>query len=58
MSTLTAHLTARATRIPIGGGLWLDADVTTPPDATGVVLFAHGSGCGRLSPATATSPRN
>jgi pimeloyl-ACP methyl ester carboxylesterase len=34
----------------IGEGMWLDADVTTPPAAKGVVLFAHGSGSGRFSP--------
>ncbi|MGZ8709725.1 MAG: dienelactone hydrolase family protein [Thermoanaerobaculia bacterium] len=50
MSTLTSHLETTATRIPLGGGLWLDADVATPPDAKGVILFAHGSGSSRLSP--------
>ncbi|MCA1655256.1 MAG: dienelactone hydrolase family protein [Pseudonocardiaceae bacterium] len=32
------------------GGTRLDADVTVPDDAAGVVLFAHGSGSSRLSP--------
>ena len=32
------------------GGLELDADVSLPPDAEGVVLFAHGSGSSRRSP--------
>ena len=50
MSTLTAHPQLAATRIPIGGGLWLEADVASPPDAKGVILFAHGSGSSRLSP--------
>jgi putative phosphoribosyl transferase len=50
MSTATAALKSTAIRIPIGEGIWLDADVTTPPDATGVVLFAHGSGSSRHSP--------
>ena len=50
MSTLTAHLKTTAIRIPIGGSLWLDADVATPADAKGVILFAHGSGSGRHSP--------
>jgi pimeloyl-ACP methyl ester carboxylesterase len=31
-------------------GVVLDADVTVPPQAQGVVLFAHGSGSSRLSP--------
>ena len=50
MSTATAALKSTAIRIPIGQGVWLDADVTTPPDASGVVLFAHGSGSSRHSP--------
>ena len=29
---------------------WVDADVTVPPNATGIVLFAHGSGSSRHSP--------
>ena len=37
------------TRIP-AGVIELDADVSLPPDAVGVVLFAHGSGSSRLSP--------
>jgi putative phosphoribosyl transferase len=28
----------------------LDGDLALPPDATGVVVFAHGSGSGRFSP--------
>jgi putative phosphoribosyl transferase len=31
-------------------GVRLDADVTVPEDAVGVVLFAHGSGSSRYSP--------
>jgi putative phosphoribosyl transferase len=31
-------------------GVVLDADVTVPPQARAVVLFAHGSGSSRLSP--------
>ncbi|WP_426514015.1 dienelactone hydrolase family protein [Dactylosporangium sp. McL0621] len=31
-------------------GVVLDADVTVPADARGIVLFAHGSGSSRLSP--------
>ena len=50
MSTMTAQLKTTAIRIPIGGGTWLNADITTPPGAKGLVLFAHGSGSGRHSP--------
>ena len=39
----------RALRIPAGAAL-LDADLSLPPAATGLVLFAHGSGSSRLSP--------
>jgi putative phosphoribosyl transferase len=31
-------------------GVLLDGDLAVPPDATGVVVFAHGSGSGRFSP--------
>jgi putative phosphoribosyl transferase len=36
-------------RIPADGVL-LEGDLTVPPDAGGVVVFAHGSGSGRFSP--------
>jgi putative phosphoribosyl transferase len=49
MSVSTAETTRQA-RIMIGEGMWLDADVTVPASAIGVVLFAHGSGSGRSSP--------
>lgn len=32
------------------GGVRLDGDLTVPPHASGVVLFAHGSGSSRRSP--------
>src|SRR5205823_2788068 len=32
------------------GGVTLQGDLTVPPDARGVVLFAHGSGSSRHSP--------
>src|SRR3954468_1356281 len=35
-------------RIP-AGGVQLDGDLSLPADATGVVLFAHGSGSSRHS---------
>ena len=50
MSTLAANLKTTAVQIPIGGGTFLDADIVMPPQAKGVVLFAHGSGSGRHSP--------
>lgn len=50
MSTVIAELKPTTIRIPIGGRIWLNADIATPADAKGLVLFAHGSGSGRLSP--------
>jgi pimeloyl-ACP methyl ester carboxylesterase len=38
-----------AARIP-AGAVQLDGDLVVPPSATGVVLFAHGSGSSRFSP--------
>lgn len=37
-------------RIPLDTGPSLDGDVVVPPDATGMVVFAHGSGSSRHSP--------
>jgi hypothetical protein len=39
------------------GGVMLEADITVPEGAHGIVLFAHGSGSGGAR-ATATSPTN
>ena len=39
----------RPLRIPAGPAT-LDADLALPAGATGIVLFAHGSGSSRLSP--------
>src|SRR6476646_796774 len=36
-------------RIPING-ITLEGDLTIPEGATGIVLFAHGSGSSRFSP--------
>jgi putative phosphoribosyl transferase len=33
-----------------GGGVRLEGDLAVPPQASGAVLFAHGSGSGRRSP--------
>lgn len=41
---------SRAVRIPIPAGpVTLDGDLSVPPHATGIVLFAHGSGSSRFS---------
>jgi dienelactone hydrolase len=40
---------ASAIEIPADGVL-LEGDLTLPPDARGIVVFAHGSGSGRFSP--------
>lgn len=50
MYDLTVALETTNVRIPIGGALWLDADINVPQDAKGVVIFAHGSGSSRHSP--------
>ncbi|MCL4246927.1 MAG: dienelactone hydrolase family protein [Anaerolineae bacterium] len=39
----------RAVHIPVGG-VTLHGDLALPPGATGIVLFAHGSGSSRHSP--------
>ncbi len=49
MSTATIQ-NGRDVKIVIGQGMWLDAEVTMPPEAKGLVLFAHGSGSSRHSP--------
>ena len=38
----------REVRIPVGDA-WLYGDLSVPADASGIVLFAHGSGSGRHS---------
>jgi putative phosphoribosyl transferase len=38
-----------AARIPLSGGLALDADLVVPDGVAGVVVFAHGSGSSRHS---------
>jgi putative phosphoribosyl transferase len=42
-------LTPPPVRIPVGQEL-LEGDLTVPPEPTGLVLFAHGSGSSRQSP--------
>lgn len=46
----TLSMAVSAIRIPIGGRTWLGADIAVPPDARGVILFAHGDGSSRHSP--------
>ncbi len=41
---------ARAVEIPATGGVVLAGDLQRPPDARGLVIFAHGSGSSRHSP--------
>lgn len=40
---------SRSVRVPLGRGS-LVADLSAPPHARGIVVFAHGSGSGRTSP--------
>jgi putative phosphoribosyl transferase len=46
---MTSHAVHQSVRIA-AGGVTLEADVAVPGSASGVVLFAHGSGSGRHSP--------
>jgi len=46
----TGHIEPIAVRIPTAQGATLDGDLALPPGASGIVLFAHGSGSGRHSP--------
>ena len=41
---------SRTVRVPAGGGVRLPGDLTVPPRAGALVLFAHGSGSSRRSP--------
>jgi putative phosphoribosyl transferase len=46
---MSMHAVHQSLRIP-AAGVTLEADVVVPGSASGVVLFAHGSGSGRHSP--------
>jgi pimeloyl-ACP methyl ester carboxylesterase len=46
----TASLSSAPHEVRIGGRLGLAAILGVPQDAKGLVIFAHGSGSGRLSP--------
>ena len=48
-SRATAEPSRTAVKIPLTD-LSLDGDLTSPPHARGLVIFAHGSGSSRLSP--------
>jgi putative phosphoribosyl transferase len=50
ISAMAPAVDRTAVCIPIGDHRWIDADVTVPPEARGVVVFAHGSGSSRHSP--------
>lgn len=47
MNAAIEHL---AVRVPIGLAASLDGDLSMPPEPTGLVVFAHGSGSSRHSP--------
>lgn len=49
MTERAEQIIEQAVRIT-AGRVTLDGDLSIPPDASGVVLFAHGSGSGRHSP--------
>jgi len=47
-TTVKARVDARTVIIP--AGVMLPGDLSLPPDAKGIVVFAHGSGSSRMSP--------
>jgi dienelactone hydrolase len=51
---LPVHAATRPALIPLGNGAALSADLTLPEHPEGLVVFAHGSGSGRLSPRNRT----
>lgn len=48
-ATIATRSESRSVAIPLDGG-YLQGDLTVPANARGLILFAHGSGSGRLSP--------
>jgi putative phosphoribosyl transferase len=48
-STASRTVASREVRIP-AGEVFLAGNLDTPPSATGIILFAHGSGSSRFSP--------
>ncbi|MFO0841444.1 MAG: phosphoribosyltransferase family protein [Gemmataceae bacterium] len=49
MSTITSEIHKESVEVPVGPWV-IRGDLRVPDNATGVVLFAHGSGSGRHSP--------
>jgi len=49
MNTALSNLRNTSVEIPCSGAM-LDGDLTLPANASGLVVFAHGSGSSRLSP--------
>lgn len=47
-ATITTRPESRSVLIPLDSG-YLRGNLTVPPDARGLILFAHGAGSGRLS---------
>lgn len=48
---MSSASTVRQRNVEIGaGGVVLPGNLSVPPEAQGIVLFAHGSGSGRFSP--------
>lgn len=48
-SAIASPSSSRSVSIP-AGGVMLRGDLTIPPNARGIVVFAHGTGSSRLSP--------
>jgi putative phosphoribosyl transferase len=46
---VTAPAIGRAVRIPVESGIEIEGDLRVPSGATGLVVFAHGSGSSRFS---------
>src|SRR3954470_21759642 len=53
-----ASAMASTTVMVRAGDVALTGDLTVPPEASGIVVFAHGSGSGRLSPRNRTVARS
>jgi dienelactone hydrolase len=47
---LASELPIEPATITVAGGVALRGDLTVPPHPGGIIVFAHGSGSGRLSP--------
>ena len=49
-------IAAESISIPVQGGQRIDADLRAPDEATGLIVFAHGSGAAGSAPATGPWP--